>query len=408
LDATVRTDIVAKLSEALRDRYVFPDLGERAATRITRALQGGEYDRFADRNAFVQRLSADIQAIVRDKHLTISSLDGGPPWRAGPREMAPSEAGLVRADKLAGDIGYIEVVAFPPPDVFRAVLDRAMLGLQGSRGLIIDIRRNGGGSPASVAFLVSYLVQPGRAINTILSRTPKTNEYTSEIYRSVATPVSFAAIPIFVLTSKDTFSGGEEFAYDIQALKRGMIIGEVTGGGANPTGPVDLGNGIIASIPWGRAENPVTKTNWEGQGVQPDMAVSAQDAFKTALVRLGQKPAADVASASLGQVFAPRSAPRPGAEAIAREFIARLASGKPDYASMTAEFATFSRERLTMTRGIFSSLGKLRSTTFARVGPMGGDEYRAVFDRGEMIVDVMINSEGKIVGAMMMPASQKR
>jgi hypothetical protein len=408
LDAAVRRDVVSKLSEALRDRYVFPDVGERAAERITKALEAGEYDALNDRFAFIERLSADVQAITRDKHLNIISRGSGPSPGKGPSEMPLAEAGITRADKLAGGIGYLEVIGFPPPDAFQPALDRAMSGLKGSRALVIDVRRNGGGSPDSVASLVSYLVEPGRAINTIVSRTPKTAEFTRKTTTSVPSPVSFANVPVYVLTSKSTFSGGEEFTYDIKAMKRGTIVGEVTGGGANPTGPVDLGNQFMASIPWGRAENPVTKTNWEGHGVQPDIAVPAQDAFKTAMARLGQRPTAEVASASLEQVFAPRSTPLPGTEAGARKFIAGLVSGNPDYDSMTPEFAKFNREQLPKTRELFAPLGKLRSTKFERVSPMGGDEYRAEFENGDMMIDVMLNSAGKVVGAMMRPASPKR
>ena len=217
--------------------------------------------------------------------------------------------------------------------------------------------------------------------------------------------MSFANIPIYVLTSKNTFSGGEEFAYDVQTHKLGQIVGEVTGGGANPTGPVDLGHGLVASIPRGRAENPITKTNWEGHGVQPDIPVSAQDALKVALQKLGQKPATEIAVGSMQQVFAPRSTPLPGSEAAARQFIAGIVSGNPDYAAMTPEFADFNRERLPALRQtLLLPLGELRSIKFENVGMMGGDEYRASFAEGALIVAIALNPEGKIQGAMMRPA----
>jgi hypothetical protein len=321
--------------------------------------------------------------------------------------MPRAEAGITRADKLAGGVGYIEVIGFPPLSAFKPTVDKAMLALKGSRALIIDDRRNGGGSPDAVDYLVSFLVPPNRPleINDIVAREPKTNNFKRQSYSSQPTPVSFAKIPVYVLTSKNTFSGGEEFAYDVQTHKLGKIVGEVTGGGANPTGPVDLGHGLVASIPWGRAENPITKTNWEGRGVQPDVPVSAQDALKVALQKMGRKPAIEIASASLEQVFAPRSTPLPGTEAVARQFITGLVSGNPDYASMTPEFANFNREHLPMLRQTFLlPLGELRSIKFEDVGMMGGDEYRASFANGAIIVAIGLNSEGKVEGAMMRPA----
>jgi tetratricopeptide (TPR) repeat protein len=88
---------------------------------------------------------------------------------------------------------------------------------------------------------------------------------------------------VFVLTSKETFSGGEEFTYNVQTQKRGLIIGEVTGGGANPGGMFPAGNGIAVFIPTGRAINPITKTNWEGVGVKPDIEAPADDALEKAI-----------------------------------------------------------------------------------------------------------------------------
>jgi hypothetical protein len=407
IDSNVRHDVVAKLSDALRNNYVFPDVAQKAAEKITTSLAAGEYDKLSDPSAFSARLSADVAAIAHDKHLRINSMGARPSGPAPAGGMPRSDAGVVRADKLAGGVGYIEVIGFPPLPAFKPTVDKAMLALKGSRALIIDDRRNGGGSPDGVDYLVSFLVPPNRPmeINDIVAREPKTNNFKRERHSSQPTPVSFANIPIYVLTSKNTFSGGEEFAYDVQTHKLGKIVGEVTGGGANPTGPVDLGHGLMASIPFGRAENPITKTNWEGRGVQPDVSVPAQDALKVAMQKLGRKPVTEIASASLKQVFAPRSTPLPGSETAARKFIAGIVSGNPDYASMTPEFANFNREHLPMLRQTFLlPLGELRSIKFEDVGMMGGDEYRAAFANGAIIVAIALNSEGKVQGAMMRPA----
>ena len=409
IDSNVRRDVVAKLSKALRDDYIFPDVGEKAAAKISASLAAGEYDQLSDPNTFAARLSADVAAVAHDKHLRITSMGAPPPSAPGPASGMPrSEAGVVRADRLAGGVGYIEVIGFPPLPAFKPTVDKAMLALRGCRALIIDDRRNGGGSPDAVDYLVSFLVPPNRSmeINDIVARVPKTKDFKRQKFSSQPTPVSFAKIPLYVLTSKNTFSGGEEFAYDVQTHKLGKIVGEVTGGGANPTGPVELGQGLVASIPWGRAENPITETNWEGRGVQPDVPGAAQNALKVALQELGRKPATEIASASLKQVFAPRSTALPGTEATARQFIARLVSGNPDYASMTPEFANFNREQLPMLRQTFLlPLGELRSIKFEDVGMMGGDEYRASFANGAIIVAISLNSEGKVQGAMMRPAT---
>lgn len=396
-DAAARRDIVAKLSEALRDRYVFPEVGERAAARISTALAAGEYDGLADRTAFIQRLDADVRAISKDKHLNVFSPTGARP-PSGPA-MPVSEEGVTRADKLAEGIGYIEVVGFPPSQAFKPVVDRAMSALTGSRGLVIDVRRNGGGSPESVAYFVSYLMKPGRPVSTIISRTPKTKDFTRQTFSSMPTPVSFAEVPVYVLTSKNTFSGGEDFAYTAQAFERGTIVGEVTGGGANPTGPIDLGHGVIASIPFGRSENPITKANWEGRGVQPDVAVAASDALKVALQRTGARPIKEIKAASLERVFAPRTTPLPGYETAMRQLVAGYLSGQPDYSIMAPKFADQTRRDLSRLHAELMPLGELRSVKFRRP-MMGGGEFVLRFANGSRLMPIALDQDGKIVAAL--------
>lgn len=397
LSAKDRQEIVAQLSQALRERYVFPDIGEQAATKIDAALTTGVYDMLTAPGALAMRLSSDVGAVTHDKHLRIWSDDAPPQPAPGAGKPPPTEGGIARADKLAGGIGYIEIIGFPPPGPFKRVLDKAMSSLSGSKQLIIDMRRNGGGSPEAVAYLVSFLVAPGRPINDIVSRVEKTSSFTRESYASVATPVGFAQTPIYVLTSEQTFSGGEEFAYDVQALKRGTLIGEVTGGGANPTGFVDLGHSFGATIPFGRAENPVTKTNWEGRGVQPDIKVPATDALAAALTKAGVKPASDIASASIQQVFAPRSTPTPGSEAAIRHLLAGLASGKPDYTALSPDVADMARGHLPELQAAFSSLGALLSVKFHGPDMLGGDEYILHFAHGNRMMALLLGPNGKIV-----------
>ena len=408
VDAAARKEVASALGDALRQRYVFPEIGEKAAKRIDAALAAGEYDKLSDPAAFAARLDADVSAVAHDKHMRVLSMSGPPPGPP-PGAMAPpsAEAGIVRADRLAGGVGYIELAAFPPLAAFKPALDRAMTALKGSKALIIDDRRNGGGDPASVAYAVSFLVPPERHlhINDIVSRTAKTTDFTREGTDSQPTPVSFAGIPVYVLTSRGTFSGGEEFAYDVKTHRLGQIVGEVTGGGANLTGPVPLGDGFMAAIPFGRSESPVTKTNWEGTGVQPDVAVPAADAFKTALERLGQPGVADVAAASKKQVFTLRTTPLPGSEAAARSLLAGLSSGTPDYGAMSPQFADVTRQQLPQLHGLIQSFGEMKAMSSIGLGPGGGDQYKASFAGGALVLGIQLAPDGKVAGAMIRPDS---
>ena len=134
--------------------------------------------------------------------------------------------------------------------------------------IIYDIRENGGGSPAMVSLVASYLFDKRTHLNDLYERkSDKTTEYwTTEVLPGA----KLVDKPVFVLTANRTFSGAEEFAYDLQVAKRAKVVGDVTGGGANPDQAFDLGGGFLVFVPNGRAVNPVTGTNWEGVGITPD------------------------------------------------------------------------------------------------------------------------------------------
>ncbi|MBC7788868.1 MAG: S41 family peptidase, partial [Anaerolineae bacterium] len=89
--------------------------------------------------------------------------------------------------------------------------------------------------------------------------------------------------PVYLLTSKSTFSAAEGFAYDLQALGRAIIVGEPTGGGAHPYENVKLDEHYVLGLPVSRSVNPITGRNWQGTGVRPDVAVPADSAYTVAL-----------------------------------------------------------------------------------------------------------------------------
>jgi hypothetical protein len=399
LDTAARRQIVDEFARAMREHYVFPDRGEQVAARATAALASGKYDSARTAAELARRLSADASAVTHDKHLGVLSVQE-PQGDSPPHQMPAAEAGIVRADKLVGGIGYIEVVGFPPVSFSKQVTDAVMSRLSGSRALIFDVRRNGGGDPEAVAYLVSFLIPPDRAINDIVTRVEKTNDTRRQSFRSVRTPVSFFDVPVTVLTSKATFSGGEEFAYDIQALKRGTLIGETTAGGANPVGPIDIGHGVIAMIPFGRAENPITKSSWEGVGVRPDVSVAADTALGVALARAGLKPTADIAAASTKRLFSPRTTPLPGSEAAVRRLLGAIASGATIQHIVTPQLASIIEPQLPQRRAELAGLGELRSVDFWRPDPFGGDEYKLTFANGRRKTVLATDHDGRIAGIL--------
>lgn len=310
LTAEARAAAVDAAAEALRETYVDPEIGERTAARIEAALADGAYDDLTDPWAFADALSEDFQAASADKHLRAAA--PGIPRPLPPVLLRPApppaEGGVARADILADTIGYIELVAFPGPDAFGPPVDRAMAALADTRAVIVDLRRHGGGSPAAETYFASYFIDSDTPVEftRIVWRNPGTETYRAQPYFSAETPVSFAGKPVYLLTSELTFSGAEALAYDMRALDLAIVVGETTGGGANPGSAIPLSAVLGMNVPTGRAENPVTESNWEGVGVTPDIATPADDALRAALAELGvETDETGIDALSQARVFTP-------------------------------------------------------------------------------------------------------
>ena len=405
-DAAARHAIVVVVAKAMRDDYVEPEVGARAAAAIEKASGAGAYDALDTRAAFAARLTADLAAVAHDKHLAVSDPGAAPP---GPPPQPPpaSESGVVRADRLAGNIGYIEIVGFPPPVAFKAPLDRAMAALADTRAVIVDMRRNGGGHPLGVAYLVSFFVDARTPVHImdILWRKPGTTDYRTDQNFTSPTPTSYLGKPVYVLTSARTFSGGEEFCYDMQTLKRAVLVGETTGGGANPGGARQLGAGLVMFLPMGKGLSPITGANWEGVGVKPDIAVPADQALKVALEKLGVKPPSrDIAALSNASLFHMRATPLPGTEAALRRMIETTARGQPDYDQYGPGLAEAVRSQLPAVQERLAALGPIQSVTFRGPSTIGGDSFEVKFANGALLWSISLTPEGKIGGANFSPA----
>jgi C-terminal processing protease CtpA/Prc len=307
-DDPARSAIVHNAAEALQQRYVFPEVGSRAAEAIESALAAGNYAGEGP-TQFAQELTRDLQSVTHDKHVRVLAVptsvlvDSGTVQSTSPLP----ESGIVRADRLPDNIGYIEIVSFPQLARFRPALDRAMATLASTRALVIDARRNHGGSPESEVYLASYFLDGSKrvAVTRYIVRNPRTETFHSQSYLSSPTPESYRGKPVYVLTSRSSVSAGEAVAYDMRALGLAVVIGEPTGGGANGGGLVPLGHDLSIFVPIGRSENPTTGTNWEALGVAPDVPTPASLALQAALKALGVSTAytelADLSKARLYQ-----------------------------------------------------------------------------------------------------------
>ncbi|TIP12543.1 S41 family peptidase [Mesorhizobium sp.] len=287
LDQTTVRNVIGGIAIKLREDYVFPDMGMRAADVLEKALGENAYAGVTDPAQFALQLTEQLRAITNDSHMRVIF---GSPFRNQPPPAMPEDAGF-EVKRLDGNIGYIHLARFVPPEVFNPAADDAMRSLLDTAALIIDMRNNGGGHPASVAYLASFFLDPGKPvhINDLIWRNPGTSTFRTESFWSSRTPVSYLGKPVYVLVGPKTYSAGEEFAYDLQALKRATVVGEKTRGGANPGGLNDLGSDLFVVVPTGRAENPITRSNWGGVGVHPDVQATPEATQETAMaLAMGQ------------------------------------------------------------------------------------------------------------------------
>lgn len=204
----------------------------------------------------------------------------------GLAELLTTTLQSVNGDRLSGGIGLLDIHPVMSPIHYAApYIAGAFALLTGCPALIVDIRRGYGGHPDTVAYLTSFLFGPEPVhLQDMHSRLFPVRQYWTSPVGAAHT--LGAEIPVCVLTSGQTFSGCEEFAYNLQALRRAVIIGEPTSGGAHPSDVYRLTDVLEAHIPVARSVNAVTGTNWEGVGVVPDVACPAADALQRGLDRL--------------------------------------------------------------------------------------------------------------------------
>lgn len=299
-----KAEVVATLGEKLRSNYVFPQIAESASATLARLSANGKYDGIDNPQAFADALRGDLREAGNDRHLQVRHDPSFREMSPEERGAAPSEKevretrrqlgmqafGIHRVARLPGNVGYLDVRFFGPTEFVAPGYEAAMQMLSGMSAIIIDLRSNGGGDPASVAQLASHFFAQGdeRHLNSIYNRV----EDTTRDFWTVRSAAPRYTGPVFVVTSDYTFSGGEELAYDLQTQERATLVGETTGGGANPGEPMSLGHGFYAFIPTGRAINPVTGKNWEHVGVEPDHPIAAEEAlveaYRLALVEVAR------------------------------------------------------------------------------------------------------------------------
>ncbi len=301
-DAKVKQQTVKKITSLLNDNYIFPETAKKMGELIRSNLATGVYDSIDDPMKFADMLTNDLQSVSKDKHIRVrfspedaqrlleQEKNGSDPGdeKHFNEMMKKENYGFKKVERLPGNIGYVDFRNFASPDYAKETIANVMGFLANTDALIFDMRLNGGGDPAGVQLICSYLFgdQPVHLNDLYYRPTDETQEFWT--LRKIDGK-RMPDVPVYVLTSKFTFSGAEEFTYNLKNLKRATIIGETTGGGAHPGGVMAINGGFAIFVPNGRAISPITKTNWEGVGVTPDVEIKSELALEKAQIMALEK-----------------------------------------------------------------------------------------------------------------------
>jgi len=291
IDAAARTRVIDGAIAQLNEFYVLPETAKKMGDAVKARQRKGDYDSITDGDVFDKMLTENFQEVSHDKHLGVDFSPAPMPERpAGPpdadelaryrKDMERMNCGFDKVEILSGNVGYLKFDMFADPEVCGPTAVAAMNFLANVDAIIFDLRENGGGDPKMIAFISTYLFSEPTHLNDLWERTgDSTHQYWTLPY---VPGKRLDRKPAYVLTSKQTFSGAEEFSYNLKNLKRATLIGETTGGGAHPVSGHRIDDHFMIGVPFARAINPISKTNWEGTGVEPDVKVPAADALATA------------------------------------------------------------------------------------------------------------------------------
>ncbi|HKV28207.1 MAG TPA: S41 family peptidase [Candidatus Acidoferrales bacterium] len=285
LDAEERERVIDAAALNMREHYVDRSVGQRVADSLLAQERNGGYDGITDAMAFADLVTHQMQNMNADATLTyfqqILPQGTGTPaaerLAAYTRAMEQSDCTFETVQILQHNVGYFKLNSFPDPSVCRARAVSAMIALNHADAVIFDLRDNRGGFPAMTALIASYLFDhPEYWYN------PRENTTEHSWTDSPVRGNRLADKPVYILTSRTTISGAEQFAYDLKMLKRAVIVGERTAGAAHAGAFFRIDDHFGMGITEVQAINPFSKSNWDDVGVEPDVKVDAADALNTA------------------------------------------------------------------------------------------------------------------------------
>lgn len=299
LTVSQKQKIIKQVGELIKARYIFPKTADKMFAYIEKQQQNNKYASIKSAEEFGRALTLHLIRVSKDKHIRLAfdprfakHLRNLPTSKPDPKLIQERKArdkslnyGFEKVERLKGNVGYLDLRGFFDPEIGAKTVANAFGFLANTEGIIVDLRKNGGGAPKMVRLICSYFFgeKPIQLNGFYWRKGNRKEEYwTLKKIEGKRMPNK----PLYILTSKRTFSAAEDFSYNMQVRKRATIIGETTGGGAHPVNTFPVGDRYVMAVPVGRSINPITKSNWEGVGVIPHIKVPANEAFDRAYLEM--------------------------------------------------------------------------------------------------------------------------
>ena len=308
IDQRTQGAILDSVSAVMDTMYVLPDVAAKTVAQWRKQFKKGTYRPLVDPVDFVQRLQEDADAVYRNKHFGMAVFPPFDPETEGKREVDPRETeralqamrrqnfGFRKIEILPGNTGYLRLDQFASTDQAADVAIGAMNYLSNSDAIIFDLRGNGGGDASMIRLLTSYLFKDQQHLIDWYVR--DIGETVQSWTQDYVPGRRLTEIPVYVLTSDRTASAAEEFAFDLQHLKRATVVGDTTAGAGHTVNTVFIHFDkfrVGMRVPYGNAVDPKTGKGWEGRGVIPEIAVPTENALIAAqldaMKRLKEKSA---------------------------------------------------------------------------------------------------------------------
>jgi hypothetical protein len=295
LTAGIRTSVIEAAIGRLEQSYIEADTGKLIGEQLRRKLQSGAYDRFDNPAQFADAVTRDLRSLNGDLHLSLRYVTDRGPNRTNPLgDPRRQNFGLGRVEILPGNIGYLEITAFAGGEGYQEAVGDAMRLLARADAIIIDVRRNGGGSGEMSHLVFSHFLGADPVPTIAVKRRSSPEPTIRKSFAEVPGPRR-TDVPLYVLTSQSTGSAAEEFSFVLKNHRRATIVGSRTAGAGHMVNGFPIGSGFVLGVSITRVSDPVTGKEWEKVGVQPDRAVPAEAALLEAhaaalrrLVEIGQ------------------------------------------------------------------------------------------------------------------------